>query len=72
MSPVAARISVKGQLTVPKAVRRVLGIETGDGVLFEERDGEVVIRKLPTVDARWVGAVRTTLGEWEDDLDDDL
>lgn len=30
----AARLTSKGQLTVPKAVREALGLEDGDAVLF--------------------------------------
>jgi len=36
-----ARITSKGQVTVPKEIRRVLGVRTGDGLLFES-DGEGV------------------------------
>lgn len=46
------RVTTKGQVTIPKAVREELGIEPGDEVSFEAADGEYVIRKTaPTTDA---------------------
>jgi antitoxin PrlF len=42
----SARVTSKGQVTVPKAVRKRLGIEAGDSVDFEMApDGRVVLVK---------------------------
>ncbi|MBI4691386.1 MAG: AbrB/MazE/SpoVT family DNA-binding domain-containing protein [Nitrospirae bacterium] len=41
-----AKISVRGQVAVPKAIREKLSIKEGDTILFEEREGEVYIRKV--------------------------
>ncbi|HOU96618.1 MAG TPA: type II toxin-antitoxin system PrlF family antitoxin [Bacteroidales bacterium] len=38
-----ARISSKGQITIPKEVRKKLNLKEGDKVLFIEEDGKVVI-----------------------------
>jgi antitoxin PrlF len=40
-----SRISSKGQLTVPVAVRDMLGLLPGTAVEFVVREGEVVMRK---------------------------
>lgn len=72
MSPSIATMSSKGQVTIPRTVRDALGLEQGDPVLFEERDGLVVIRKRPRPDPLWDASVGATLSEWEDTLDDDL
>lgn len=40
-----ARIYKKGQITIPKQVRESAGIEIGDRVVVEARDGEVVVRR---------------------------
>lgn len=40
-----AKVYTKGQVTIPKAVREAAGIEIGDSVVVESRDGEIVIRK---------------------------
>lgn len=41
-----ARITSKGQLTIPKEVRRALGVREGDNLLFEVNDDadEVTVR----------------------------
>ena len=38
-----ARLTKKGQVTIPKAIRDFLEIETGDKVLFEIRGKDVVL-----------------------------
>lgn len=39
-----ARISSNGQITLPIAIRRRLGLKTGDKVLFYDRgDGQIVV-----------------------------
>lgn len=43
-----ARITSKGQITIPRRVRQKLALEPGDDVLFDEtRDGVVVRRATP-------------------------
>ena len=39
-----AKISANGQLTLPVEIRRLLGVEAGDKVLFyENENGEIVV-----------------------------
>ena len=39
-----AKISANGQITVPVEVRRLLGLKSGDKILFyQKQDGEVVV-----------------------------
>ncbi len=38
-----AKITSKGQITIPVAIRRLLGVREGDKVLFVEEEGKVVI-----------------------------
>lgn len=39
-----AKISANGQITVPAEIRRLLGLKSGDKILFYQKpDGEVVI-----------------------------
>jgi AbrB family looped-hinge helix DNA binding protein len=40
-----AKVTSKGQITVPKHVRTKLGLATGDELEFVEEDGCFVIRK---------------------------
>lgn len=44
---VAARVSSKGQVTVPKAVRDALGIEEGDQVVFHVDGNRAVLARTP-------------------------
>ena len=40
------RVTTKGQVTIPKPVRRSLGIKPGTEVEFVLRDGEAVLRTV--------------------------
>ncbi|HNJ97475.1 MAG TPA: AbrB/MazE/SpoVT family DNA-binding domain-containing protein [Ilumatobacteraceae bacterium] len=71
---IAARMSSKGQVTVPKAVRDALGIAEGDSVVFRVEGSRAVLARTPdflalagtiTVpasrrNAAWDDIVRTT------------
>lgn len=41
-----ARITSKGQITVPREVRRVLGVRAGDRLLFESDGKDVRVRPV--------------------------
>ena len=41
-----ARITSKGQITVPKAVRHALGLKPGDKVVFEQEGEEICVRPV--------------------------
>jgi AbrB family looped-hinge helix DNA binding protein len=41
-----ARITSKGQITVPREVRRVLGVRTGDRLLFESDGKGIRVRPI--------------------------
>lgn len=38
-----ARVTSKGQVTVPKAIRQRLGVQPGDDLLFDVRRNRVII-----------------------------
>ena len=38
-----AKLTSKGQITIPLAIRNMLGLKTGDKVFFEESRGKVYI-----------------------------
>ena len=44
---IAARMSSKGQLTVPKAVREALGLGEGDDVVFRVEGDRAVLARTP-------------------------
>ena len=44
-----ARITSKGQITLPIAIRRKLGLEKGDKVVFLEEQGRIVLLKSTAI-----------------------
>ena len=48
MAKKAARITSKGQITVPHEIRRALGVGPGDKLLFEKDSGGVRVRPVRT------------------------
>jgi len=44
---IAAKMSSKGQLTVPKAVRDALGIGEGDDIVFRVEGNRAVLARTP-------------------------
>ena len=44
---VSARLSSKGQLTVPRAVREALSLEEGDNVVFRVEGERAIIARSP-------------------------
>lgn len=44
---VAARVTSKGQVTVPKAVREALGVNEGDALIFRIEGNRAVIARTP-------------------------
>lgn len=42
----SAKITSKGQITVPREVRRVLGVRVGDRLVFEHEGASVRVRPL--------------------------
>ena len=41
-----ARITSKGQVTIPRDVRRLLGVQAGDALLFEQGQTGVQVRPV--------------------------
>ena len=44
-----ARITSKGQITVPREVRRAMGVRPGDSLVFEQKGSEFRVRPVRTV-----------------------
>lgn len=44
---VAAKLSSKGQITLPKSVRDALGLGEGDAVIFRVGTGHAVLARTP-------------------------
>ncbi len=69
-----AKVTTKGQITIPKAIRQILGVGTGDKVLFYDLgDGSVVMRSarlstLHELQAAFEGAAGEAGLETEEDV----
>ena len=67
----AARVTSKGQVTVPKAVREALGIVTGDEVVFRVEGNRAVLARTPNF-LRLAGSVKVPAAKrnvaWDDVL----
>ena len=67
---ITAKVTSKGQVTIPKEVREKLGVQPGEAVGFEEKDGVLVITKAVTKSPfdKWVGRLTHLKGKRSDDL----
>lgn len=64
-----ARVTSKGQVTVPKEIRDALGIRAGDSLVFEVENGGARVRadREPVSFADYAGAWREGEGmTWEE------
>ena len=53
MDPMPTRITVKGQVTIPKRIRELLQLSPGEWVEFEVNTrGEILVRKAQELAAR--------------------
>jgi AbrB family looped-hinge helix DNA binding protein len=58
---VTARLTRKGQVTIPIAIRHLLGVGTHDQVTFVVTNGEVRLAPATSVVARTAGALKSDL-----------
>ena len=60
-----AKITSKGQTTIPQAVRAALNIKPGDLISWDiADDGHVEVRRVQPADVQYLKAVEGTLSEW--------
>ena len=67
---ITAKVTSKGQVTIPKEIREKLGVHPGEDVGFEERDNLLIISKVVTKSPfdKWVGRLKHLEGQRSDDL----
>lgn len=67
-----AKVTVKGQTTIPQEVRAALNIKPGDLLLWEIGDeGVAKVRRVEPLDLAYLRSVEGTLGEWSSHEDED-
>lgn len=66
-----AKITSKGQTTVPQAVRAALGLAPGDSIVWDvSEDGVARVRRATPLDLDYLAALEGTLAEWSSDADE--
>lgn len=67
-----AKLSSKGQVTVPAEVRKTLNLKTGDALAWEiQEDGKISVRRVEPVDVDYLSSLSGTLSEWNSAEDDE-
>jgi len=67
-----AKLSSKGQITIPSQIRNSLHLKTGDTLSWDmKEDGAVTVRRLEPMDIDYLSALSGTLSEWNSDEDED-
>lgn len=65
MSRQTLQVSSRGQVTLPVAMRKRLGIEPGGVVAAEERDGELVLRRAEVL--KVASFTAEEIREWDEE-----
>lgn len=65
-----AKVTSKGQITLPKKVRDKMGVQSGEGVSFEEKNGVFYIKKTLKKSPfdKWVGRLKAHRGHKTDEV----
>ena len=67
----ASRLSAKGQVTIPKELRESIGLQPGDMVGYEVKNGIISLTRIEPFDAAFHAALSDTLDEWVTREDDE-
>ncbi len=67
-----AKITAKGQTTIPQDVRAALRVSAGDLIAWEiGADGTATVRRVQPLDIEYLRAVEGTLCEWSGSADEE-
>lgn len=67
-----AKITAKGQTTIPREVRAALGVGPGDLIAWEVGpDGTATVRRVQPLDLEYLRALEGTLSEWASPADEE-
>jgi bifunctional DNA-binding transcriptional regulator/antitoxin component of YhaV-PrlF toxin-antitoxin module len=67
-----AKITAKGQTTIPQDVRAALHVGPGDLIAWEvDAAGTATVRRVQPMDIEYLRAVESTLSEWAGSADEE-
>lgn len=67
-----AKITAKGQTTIPQNVRAALHVSPGDLIAWEVgADGTATVRRAQPLDLEYLRAVEGTVTEWASEADEE-
>ncbi|HMM45869.1 MAG TPA: type II toxin-antitoxin system PrlF family antitoxin [Candidatus Macondimonas sp.] len=67
-----AKITAKGQTTIPADIRAALHLGPGDLIAWElAEDGSARVHRVQPLDLDYLRALEATLGEWASPADED-
>ena len=67
-----AKITAKGQTTIPQDIRAALHVRPGDLIAWEmAEDGSARVRRVQPLDIGYLRAVEGTLSEWAGEADEE-
>jgi AbrB family looped-hinge helix DNA binding protein len=67
-----AKVTAKGQTTIPKEVRAALNIAPGDLIVWEiGPEGRAIVRRAQRWDLEYLRAIEGTLSEWTGPADEE-
>ena len=66
-----SRLSPKGQITIPKDIRKSAGLKPGDLVAYGTENGVITIKRVEPFDSKFHAALSEVLEEWNSTEDDE-
>lgn len=67
-----AKLTSKGQVTVPAEVRKALHLKSGDTLAWEvQGNGKIIVYRVEALDVDYLSALNDTLSEWNSAKDDE-
>ena len=64
-----SRLSPKGELTIPKEVSDKIGLQPGELVYYDVKDGHLTVSRADSLDKEFHDAISPTLTEWDSTAD---
>jgi antitoxin PrlF len=67
----SSRLTQKFQTTIPKKIRKLLQLKSGDIIGFQIIEGNVILKKATALDVAFAKATEETLSEWASEEDEE-